>query len=506
MAFWRGAAGLCAGHEPAELPVQVRRRPSGEARRGAGPGFVLAGSFRDKPLSVRIVDQAEWRGSRGAFVRLVRWLVASAILHVPLTPLAALFGLAMLLLPREDEAIQNVPPITEIPIELFPEMGAPAPAPPSVAPAEPAIVVSPPAPKRVARKRILEDAGVPPPEDGGADAGARDAGSPPVDAGTRERRPLAVAGARGVVDPNANIKVLIDTERLRNHPLGARIGKLLGSVYQWRDFFGPTGIDPVRDIDRIFITGPQLRDSSGVVALIQHSLAPERLKAAIDLLVQRDRKGSWLDGGVPIAKARADRADRYFVMPASNLLVVTPESALKSAERLGPNTSLPRIPPPDVVTAHVQTPWRALIGTGLAIPRSLAWAEARVTPESGGGATVSFLAEDEDDAQATLSAAEVERAIRDGLDLLARATNIFSLLFGGKTPRLVESVSFRAEGKRVIGTLTFTEGQVTRILDLASRMIVPPSPRPSEPASSASGRSTDSDPRTPTAGATSGIR
>ncbi|HEY8944614.1 MAG TPA: hypothetical protein VIM73_10150, partial [Polyangiaceae bacterium] len=220
---------------------------------------------------MRFVDHAEWRGAPGALVRMVRWLALSAVLHIPVTPLAALLGLALLLVPREDEVPVNVPPITEIPIELLPETEAPEPAPPaSPAPdAAPAAAAAPARPKE-AIDRSIADAGVPPdasadaaadagahdggtPDagaqaDAGLDAGAPDAGAPDAgDAGVVERRPLAVAGGRGVVDPNANVKVLIDTQRLRGHPLGARIGKMLGSVYQWRDFFGPTGIDPVKD-------------------------------------------------------------------------------------------------------------------------------------------------------------------------------------------------------------------------------------------------------------------
>lgn len=458
---------------------------------------------------MRIQDQAARRGTTSKLLPLGRWMLISLVLHVPLTPLAALFGLALLLLPHRDDSPPS-PPVTEIPVDLFLETDELTPSSPGTRPVEPEPVADSALVERPAAPRVGLDAGVPP--DAGAlfdagrgatDAAIADAGAPdaaterdrtpidsgvadaalePSDAGTTERRPLAVVGARGVVDPNANIRVLIDTQRLRGHALGARIGSMLGSVYQWRDFFGPTGIDPVRDTDRIFITGPALRDSSAVVALIQHRLEPARLRAAIDLLVQRDRTGHWFDGGVPVAKARADRADRFFVLPAPNLLVVTPESALKSALRLGPRTRLPQIPAPEIVTAHVQTPWRAFIGTGLSIPRSLAWAEARVIANAGGGATIRFLAEDESAETAQQSAARLEQAVGEGLDLLANATNLFGFLFGAKTPRLAESISFQAQGKQVVGVLIFNESQVLRILDLARRLVVPPSGRRAAPA------------------------
>lgn len=441
----------------------------------------------------------EWRGGLHKRPPLRWWLAISAIVHVPLTPFAGLLGLALLLLPQTDENQKDLPEVTEIPIDLLLEFDEP------LEPA-PAVSVPPQAPDPGTppdAQSDTRDAQAPkqvPKTDPKADAGA--AASPEAsDPGMTERRPLAVAGARGVVDPNANIRLLIETRRLRDHALGARIGTLLGSVYQWRDFFGPTGIDPVKDIDAIFITGPQLRDSRAVVALIQHRLEPARLRSAINLLVQRDQNGQWLDGKVPTARARADRADRFFVISGPNLLVVTPEGALKSAQRLGPRTRLPRIPPPEIVTATVQTPWRALIGTGLSIPRSLAWMEARVLTTTEGGAIVRILAEDENPEAAKTSAAQLGRAVEEGLDLLANASNLFAFLFGSRPQKLADRVHFQAEGKRVVGELVFNESQVLRILDLARRLVVPPRSRPAPSAAGTadSGSSGPNLPRAPSA-------
>lgn len=486
-------------------------------------------------MSPHVAARAEWRGRPVSLTGLVRCLVISLLLHVPLTPLAGLLGLAMLFLPaKDDEAPPDLPPITEIPIELMPFTEAPAPA-PEPAPPEPAepteaaavIVPDEPPPRKKPPKPVVvdagapEDAGVDAPGDAGvddagpedaaapdagapdsADAGIADAGAPlgdagiaaadagsdaGTDAGTPERQPLAVRGARGVVDPNANVNVLIDSRRLRQHALGPRIGTLLASVHQWRDFFGPTGIDPVRDIDRIFITGPQLRDSSGVVAVIQHRIAQARLHAALDALVRRDPEGAWLDGGTTVAKARADRSDRYFVKVSPNLLVVTPESALKSARRLSPKNLVIESPAPEVVTAHVKTPWRVFIGTPFSIPKSLRWAEAHVSPDPAGGAIVRIVAEDADPETAAATAQYIERSIREGLDFLASASSIVSLIFGGKTTsKLVQTVEFRSEGSRVIGVLTFTEAQVVDLLERGGRMLGARAARRSAPAPSGS--------------------
>jgi hypothetical protein len=460
------------------------------------------------------IDELDWRGRSKSLSWFVRWIALSLALHLPLTPLLGLLGIVLALGPPPDDA-PPPPPLTEIPVEILPqtEETAPPPAPPEPM-SEPEAAATAPAvkpPKPPKKEPLAMDAGVPidaatedaasdagldaasdaapdggladaqAPDGGLADAGPRatdagiaasDAGTEPADGGKKAAAsPLAVAGGRGVVDPNANVRLLIDSQRLRGHPLGPRVGKLLAGVHQWRDFFGPTGIDPVRDIDRIFVTGPQLRDSSGVVALIQHRIPKAKLRAALDALVARDPEGEWLDGGTPVAKARADRADRYFVTPSASLLIVTPESALRSARRIGPQMRLPTSPPPEVVTAHVETPWRAFIGTPLNVPRTLRWANAHVTPDPSGGATVRFVAEDADEATAQSNARLLERSISDGLQLLANATNLFALLFGDKSKKLVETIEFHAEGERIVGTLTFTEAQVVEIVDRVGRLL-----------------------------------
>jgi hypothetical protein len=463
------------------------------------------------------IDELDWRGRSKSLSWFVRWLALSLALHLPLTPLLGLLGIVLALAPPPDDA-PPPPPLTEIPVELLPQTEEPSPPPAAPEPtpeAEAAAAVpaaKPPKPPKPPKKEPLAlDAGVPidaASEDAASDAGfdaasdaaldggladarspdaavedagpraldagiaTSDAGTEPADEGKKaEASPLAVAGGRGVVDPNANVTLLIDSQRLRGHPLGPRVGKLLAGVHQWRDFFGPTGIDPVRDIDRIYIAGPQLRDSSSVVALIQHRIPKAKLRAALDALVARDPEGEWLDGGTPVAKARADRAARYFVTPSASLLIVTPESTLRSARRIGTQMRLPTSPAPEVVTAHVKTPWRAFIGTPLNVPRTLRWAAAHVTPDPSGGATVRFVAEDADEATAQSNARLLERSISDGLQLLANATNLFALLFGDKSKKLVEAIEFHAEGERIVGTLTFTEAQVVEIVDRVGRLL-----------------------------------
>jgi hypothetical protein len=193
-----------------------------------------------------------WRGRPDTLDKRLRWLVvASALFHVPLTPLLGLAGLMSLLGPK-DAAPLITDPLTDIPIDLFesedPRLPAPEPL-AAVAP-EAAAEVTPPKPMpRPPKPTEPVDAGAPdaevpdaePPDAGAppaagapdADAGPEgtDAGSDLSDAGVANADggapdPLAAltGAAKKVIDQNANVKLVIYPEKIRNHPLAPRIG------------------------------------------------------------------------------------------------------------------------------------------------------------------------------------------------------------------------------------------------------------------------------------------
>jgi hypothetical protein len=199
--------------------------------------------------------------------RFGRFLALALVLHTPLTPLSAFSGL-LRLLGRETE-VPALPPVTEIPLDIIDDEGlaAPGKSPEPPAPAEatgpaqpadlpkepdaPAPVEKPKKPKKPPKPPETADAGAgdagaPHPSDAGAaDAGAPDDASTPKKPGEGIGSPVAGVSDKRVVNPNANVQLLVHNDRVRKHPLGDRIGPLLKNVYQWRDFFGPTAIDPV---------------------------------------------------------------------------------------------------------------------------------------------------------------------------------------------------------------------------------------------------------------------
>ncbi|HET9957675.1 MAG TPA: hypothetical protein VFQ61_24425 [Polyangiaceae bacterium] len=459
-----------------------------------------------------------WRGRSDTRRRTWSlWLLASALIHLPMTPAAALLGLLGWALTRPSaDDIPALPPITEIPVEILesdPADAQPVGGPKSTEPGPGATGegVAVPTPKPVPKPKPKPK---PKPaerdraEDAQAGAGGAGNATPPgkhapAAGGSTggEKKPEGIAdpiaaagGARKVADPNANVRVLVDTEKLRSHPMGPRIGALLSGIYQWRDFFGPSGINPVNDIDRILIAGPQLRRSDEVVAVLQHRVGQERIRAALDRLVQRDASGAWLDSKVPVAKARADRADRYFVLPNPRIVVVSPESTLESAKRLGAQVRLPALPGATVVNAYVNAPARAFRGLPFRVPDTLQWVRARIDATADNGAVVEIEAEDASEDAATQDAVFLTRNVTAATQL---DLGLLGQLLGTRPQRFVERVEFEAKGRRVVGKIVLTAAQIAALYDFAQMFLVPPAPRTPAPAARGPAAPGDASPSVP---------
>jgi len=475
-----------------------------------------------------VESKTHWRGtadtSTGRFAKL---LVVSVLLHVPLTPWAALVGLLSLWSPPADDV--EAPPITGIPIDVIEDEPPPASAPEQPAPAaaeppgagEPVVVVKPK--KKPEPAKTIVDAGAPDAEadaeadagDAGAlDAGVLDAGTPDAgkalsdagavavaeakdagagadaglaanDAGAKPLSdPSVAAGVKRVADPNANIRITLYTDKIRANPLGARIGPLLGSLYQWRDFFGPSGVDPIKDIDQIYIVGPQLRNSSNVVAILRHHLPAAKMRAAIDSLVRSDKQGGeWLDAGVPVASAHADGAERRFVIANAQTVVVTPPSAYAAAAAAGKQLTLRPSKGPEAALIYLATPWRAFLGLPVKVPESIRWARIRITPTADGGASAELEAEDENPEVASENAAYLSRTTNA---LSQLNLGFLGSLLGQSSHRFIEHVSFTSEGKLIRGSASITADQLQTALDMAGAFLTDRATRRARPAGSAS--------------------
>jgi hypothetical protein len=404
---------------------------------------------------------------RGPSARTLAWALSfSVALHLVLTPVAAWLGVFAWLFNvtsvedlSEPEQLRSIP-ITWLGEEAEPEPESASPAPALTAPVAltetpsatpvPSVPPAAPAPPSPAEEKPEK-----PPE-------AKPAtGRPDI------KHPVALAGVQtDLVDSNANVNLLLFSDRVREHPLGARIGKLLTDFPQWSSFFETAELDPIRDLNRILIVGPEFRRSADVVAIVQHRLGREVLRKALDRLVRRPPRGRWLNSKVPAARAHADRAERLFVLPTSNLLVVAPlhlEKQLLAAPPL-------RFPAPDgkqALVLHVRSPVRALRGLPLALPESILWLRLDVTALEDGGAQLRMTAEDD---------AALARTHAQGLSAAINALThpdlgALGALLGLRSIALIDRLELRAQGNRISGQVELSRAQLERLLGLAEELL-----------------------------------
>lgn len=427
-----------------------------------------------------VVDvKTQWRGQpdtkKWRFYALVG---LSMVLHSALTPLAALFGL-LGLLGLSDPPPPSQPPITAIPIDLIDDP-TPVPAPADPEPeAEPsgAVIVAPspePLAAPTGREPTPEPTREPRPEAPGSGQGTE-----AKDPETKDQvgDPVALSGAAGkLAKSGAKVRIKIDTDKVRQHPLGPRIGEILGRVPQWYDFLGPAKLDPIRDIDRLLIAGPELRNSSQVVAVLRYNVPEPVMETAIDSLVQRS-SGEWLSGATRAASARADRAERIFAFFAPQLLAIVPPTAKRDALKRWPKkTRLDPIPGDAVLVATVDTPSQVHLGLPFRFPETLKWIRASVTPTPDGGALGIIEAEDDSEELARQHAAWLERNVLASAKPQGALAFVAQAMYGSDS--FVDKVSFRAEGTRIQGTLTITKKQIASLLKMVEGVINQWNPKP----------------------------
>lgn len=431
------------------------------------------------------------------------WLLASLLLHLPFTPIGPLVGLLSLLLHlRSDIPDEPVEDLLGIPVELLTDPEVPAPTLAAAAPAEPeGVVVAPPKPKtRKPLDKDAPDAGVP---DAGpllADAGLSDAGVPEAiadaavaDGGLNDAGPLdggpgdAGAGDAGAPKPdpfaiagdfplapktNANVKIHLFTSALQNHPAGRAIAALLKSEPQWQDFLGPGGVDPIRDLSRIVIYGPQLADSSKIGVLLEYANDSEAVRLAVDALVKRTEGARWAtENKKPVAYVKAADADRVIIFFPGKIIAIVPPGPVQTqliAAKKAP--SLPKGTDDSVVfQGSLRTPHRVkpIRRMGVEIPQSIAEARLFVSTLRNGGATLRLEMVDESAEAAAAHLVDLERQIS------VLTMGLVSLQW-----RTEQQAAAKGTEQLIIAEAQLSPGQITAILIFINQQIAKAKGRP----------------------------
>lgn len=434
-------------------PKRGKNRATSALGRGAASGAPTAphATPHDVLPTKRSGPERFWDGRR---VRraLAATLVLSGALHVALSPWS--------LFPQKSLELREVEGELSIAIDTIDEP-APPPAPPEPPP-------PPPVPETPASEGIgstkrdagpkLHDAGRDASRDASRDADLdadanvdaaeereggfpldvdRDAGGVRSDGGELLGGDAAVAlasdggvgaGANGPRDPTSTIgaagnvqadvplvQLLVNVVEVRKNPVGAKMGPLLSAIPEWDEFIAGTNVDPIRDTDWIYMSGPSLYSKrTGRLAIIIRYSAPDAVvDKAVEIVAKKYAQGGVFDAGVPGVRGyigHADFAPRVFLRPQSHVLaVVPPDYANTAAKILSKAKVAPKVRPGEAMRLTLRNPSRPMPF----LPTTLTELRVWITGREDGGADVFGEADTASPGEAEDAAKVMKKVLRD---------------------------------------------------------------------------------------------
>jgi hypothetical protein len=226
---------------------------------------------------------------------------------------------------------------------------------------------------------------------------------------------LALTGSvKKIVKGKPNVSLAVWFSVVRDHPLGFQVGSLLQCNRQWKDFLGDD-LDPVRDLDGLWLGGPRLTETSKVMAVVQHKLPQAKVHALLQAMIDRSGgSGAWVEDGPArlVAKAHADRADRIVFTHSPSVVLVAPPEGWEQLRDYKGKLGLPASKGLALALTMV-TPWRPLRLLQIQAPETLSEMRLTVVATDDGGADVALELDDKDEAAAAADAKALGAAISD---------------------------------------------------------------------------------------------
>ena len=282
------------------------------------------------------------------------------------------------------------------------------------------------------------------------------AARPGLDVAARASSNSSYQVARALAS-DGSVSLLVDMASLRAHPRAQHLAKLIG---EWQPFFDGEALDPLRDLERLLVIGPELRASGRGIALALHHLAAERVHAAIA------RAGAAVE--------HTEQGDRFYTQLSPELLLIAPERL--SMRRT--DVELPAPPSGSLGTIYIDDPHRALKDLPFEVPRTLHWVRGIIQNATADAIAVDIEAGDEN----------AELAKRDAQTL---THDVIALKTKARAP-WIDRARFEAIGSVIVGRLEVTPTQIDSLLDLLSELVraapeapPPPEAKPGEPAAEA---------------------
>jgi hypothetical protein len=140
--------------------------------------------------------------------------------------------------------------------------------------------------------------------------------------------PAALAAAGGVAKfapKGSQLALRLDLDRLRNHPLADEAGALLRAIPDVRALLDGSGVDPLRDLSRLFLASPDLRRKHVVMAGKYAGDESVPRNAVAQLAEHKGLPAAWRSvRGMPTAPwHNADETERVVALLGPSVFAIT---------------------------------------------------------------------------------------------------------------------------------------------------------------------------------------
>ncbi len=265
----------------------------------------------------------------------------------------------------------------------------------------------------------------------------------------------AAQRAEALIDGKVGALVWVD--RVRKHPVGAR----LLAMPMVADLLEGTGLDPMNDLERVFVSGPGT-DKGRAVMFAEHNLDPVRAHAALESVIQKSNPPGEMLTGLPYEAAKVTIRGRSGVVAflAPHYLVVVPEDLAPRIPSFVGTGGLADPNGPEAAIAVAIDPSQTVRAPRVPrFPATVSRATATLVLRADGGADVDLVGDDAGEDQAAQDARQLTGDIE-------RAT---TMKIAFVTIRVIDPIVFTAQGNQVKAKVDLSRAQIDQLLGLAAR-------------------------------------
>ena len=267
------------------------------------------------------------------------------------------------------------------------------------------------------------------------------------------------AARRAEAAVQGKIGVLVWVDRVRGHPVGARVL----AMPMVADLLEGTGLDPLKDLERVFVSAPGT-DKARAVMFAEHNLDTDKARAALERVLRKSDPPGQVrkDLGVDAVQVTIKGRTGVVALLPPHFLVVVPEDLASHISDFEGTGGLADPTGPEAAVVIAIEPHESIRGPHVPrIPETISRLTGTVVLRPDGGVSTAVVGDSSSPEQA------VEDARKLGADI-ERATTVKVAFV---TLRVIDPIPVVAEGSQIKAKLDLSKGQIEQMLDMAQRFL-----------------------------------